>query len=127
MVSDRKQLERKEIPADEYRRLVLTHIYLLCKSRRVPLTGLGEDELARAGARIARNEWGVRGLEVDIPPERERALRAELLRISINDRREFLPEPAKKSRRGEFVRGRKRISNAQAMEEGPMEDIVEAE
>lgn len=127
MVSDRKQLERKPVPADEYKRLVLTHIYLLCRSRCVPLAGLGQDELARAGARIAKNEWGVSGVEVDIPPERERALRAELLRISINDNRKFLPEPAKKRRKGEFVRRRKSASSAQTMDEGPMDDIGEAE
>jgi hypothetical protein len=121
MVSDRRQLEGKVIPAEEYRRLVLTHVYLLCKSRRIPLTGLGKDELAGAGARIAKNEWGVRCLEVDIPPEGERALRADLLRISINDNREFLPEPSKKRGKGGFVRGRKRLSDAQPMDEGLMD------
>jgi hypothetical protein len=122
MVSNMKQLQKKPIQPDDYRRLVLTHIYLLCKSRCVPFTELGDDELRAVGASVILNQWGVRCIKVDIPPESERDLRAALIRVSINDRKEFLPEPVKKKKRG-FVRGKKHpgtLANAQTMDEGLM-------
>lgn len=123
MVSNMKRVEKKVIDAESYRRLVVTHLYLLCRSRCVPLNQLGEDVLRGAGARIVKNEFGVRGIEVDVPPESERELRAELLRIHIADNREFLPEKAKKKGNAAFVRGKKRpgtLANAQTLDEGLM-------
>jgi hypothetical protein len=121
MVSNKKQLKKKVIDIDSYKKLVLTHLYVLCKSRCVPLTRLGKDELKEAGARIVKNEFGVRGIEVDIPPESERDLRADLLRVHIAENKEFLPEKVKKKKKGRFVRGKKRpgtLANAQTMDEG---------
>ena len=126
MVSNRKGVEKKAITAEGYRRLVVTHLYLLCRSRCVPLNKLGEDVLRGAGARIVKNEFGVRGIEVDVPPEGERELRAELLRVHIADNRDFLPEKVKKKRRTSYVRGKKRpgtLANAQTMDEGLMDSI----
>ena len=101
MVGNRKRVEKKAITAESYRRLVITHLYLLCRSRCVPLNRLGDDELRAAGARIVKNDFGVRGIEVDLPPESERELRAELLRVHIADNKRFLPEKVKKKRRND--------------------------
>ncbi len=124
MVSNRKRVEKKVIDAESYRKLVMTHLYLLCRSRRVPLIGLDADELRTAGARIVKNEFGVRGIEISMPPDNERDLRAELLRIHITDNKEFLPERVK--RKKGFVRGRKKseaLTKAQTMDEGLMDSI----
>jgi hypothetical protein len=125
MVSNMKRVEKKVIGADSYRRLVLTHIYLLCRSRCATLNQLGADELRAAGARIVRNEFGVRGIEVDLPPENERGLRAELLMVHIADNSGFLPEKARK-RKTCFARERKKpaaLANAQTMDEDLMGSI----
>ena len=61
---------------------------------------------------------------MELPPERERELREELLRVHIADNKRFLPEKVKKKRKTSYVKGKKRpgtLANAQTMDEGLME------
>lgn len=125
MVSNRKRVEKKVIDAESYKKLVITHIYLLCRSRCLPLKELGADELRAAGARIVKNDFGVRGIEVIMPPDHEMNLRAELLKVHIADNKGFLPEIGKK-KKTRFVRGKKRkegLADAETLDEGLMDSI----